>query len=227
MSEIMKTQGRSINQRHLERTIDCLSQGEIIVVPTEAGYCFAGKADLKKTHAQLLGLREAHPKNKPFSLLCKDAKQISSISQLSTSAYRILNKVLPGPFTLILPVHRDTPKNSTGEFRATVGVRMTAHPVTSNLLELLDSPLMVTSVTDAEELIKEGYLDDDYEEAMERWWTTAEGILAHKKGAPKILLAGEEPMLMRVSTIIDLSDDNKFKILRDGGWEMQGLGDVF
>jgi tRNA A37 threonylcarbamoyladenosine synthetase subunit TsaC/SUA5/YrdC len=34
-------------------------------------------------------------------------------------------------------------------------------------------------------------------------------------------------MLMRVSTIIDLSDDNKFKILRDGGWEMHGLGDVF
>lgn len=219
MSEILVCVGKSINQRHVDRVIDSLRKGEIIVLPTETGYCYAGIAEHKATHTTLLKLREAHPRHKPFSLLCKDANKIGQIAQLSTAAYRVINRVLPGPFTIILPVNKNTPKTSTGEFRSTVGVRISGNPVAQAVCQAIETPLMVTSVTDAEELLAEGYLDDTSDERLERWWTTAEGVLKHSQNNIKLLIAGDEPLPMRVSTILDLSGDGAIVVLRDGGWE--------
>lgn len=226
VSEILLTHGHSINQRHLSKTVQCLREGKVIALPTDTGYCFAGHSGLKSTHATLLELRKEHPKQKPFSLLCKDAKQVSSIAQLSTSAYRVLNKLLPGPFTLILPAHRETPQTCMGSFKSTVGVRISNHPVAVGLMDHLDFPLLITSVTDAEELKKEGYLDDDYEESLDRWWTTAEGVQLHTPKGVHLLLRGEEPLPMKISTILDLTEEGQWAVLRDGGWPLSGLEHV-
>jgi tRNA threonylcarbamoyl adenosine modification protein (Sua5/YciO/YrdC/YwlC family) len=221
VSEILVCAGKTINQRHIQRITESLQKGEIITIPTETGYCYAGLADHRATHPSLLKLREAHPKHKPFSLLCENAKRVSQVAQVSTSAFRILNRVLPGPFTLILPVHRNTPKTSTGEFRDTVGVRMSSHPIAQAVCEAANAPLMVTSVTDAEELIAEGYGESDFESELERWWTHAEGILQHSGNLVKLIITGEEPLPLHVSTILDLSDEGNVRILRDGGWELE------
>jgi tRNA threonylcarbamoyl adenosine modification protein (Sua5/YciO/YrdC/YwlC family) len=218
--EILVCTGKNVNQRHIARATDALSKGDIVVLPTETGYCFAGRSDHKATHSALLKLRQAHPRHKPFSLLCENAKQIGQISQVSTAAYRVINKVLPGPFTLILPVHRNTPQTSTGEFRTTVGVRISSHPIAQAVCAAVQVPLMVTSVTDGEELIAEGYTESDFEEQLERWWTNAEGISRHSHGLVKIFLAGEEPLPLHVSTILDLSTEGEVRVLRDGGWEL-------
>lgn len=222
VSEILYTQGRGVNSRHMERAKTGLELGEIVVVPTETGYCYAGLAHHKRTHQNLLALRHAHPQHKPFSLLCKDAKQVSEIAEVSTASYRMINKVLPGPFTLVLPSLKRTPIASLGSFRGTVGVRMTSHPLTSALLEAVNAPLMVTSVTDAEELEEESYSETDSTETPDRWWTSAEGILSHAQSKVLLLLAGDEPLILRVSTVIDLSRDNEIEILRDGGWPLDG-----
>ncbi|MEY4065128.1 MAG: hypothetical protein RIR26_1336 [Pseudomonadota bacterium] len=221
MGEILFLQGRGINSRHIEKAKSVLESGDFVVIPTETGYCYAGLAHHKRTHQNLLALRLAHPQNKPFSLLCKDAKQISEIAEVSTASFRMINKVLPGPFTLVLPSLKKTPAASLGAFRGTVGVRMTSHPLTRALLESVDSPLMVTSVTDAEELEQESYSETESDETPDRWWTTAEGILSHSNNKVPLLLSGEEPLVMRFSTVIDLSRENEIHILRDGGWPLE------
>jgi tRNA A37 threonylcarbamoyladenosine synthetase subunit TsaC/SUA5/YrdC len=145
---------------------------------------------------------------------------VSQVAQVSTSAFRVLNRVLPGPFTLILPVHKNTPKTSTGEFRDTVGIRISAHPIAQAVSSAVNAPLMVTSVTDGEEIIAEGYVDSDFESNLERWWTNADGILRHSGNLLKLVITGDEPLPLHVSTILDLSDDGNVRILRDGGWEL-------
>lgn len=220
MSEILICSGKTVNQRHIERVVGAIRQGEIIVLPTETGYCYAGLAEHKSTHPSLLKLREAHPRHKPFSLLCSDAKQVTRVAQLSTSAFRVFNRVLPGPFTLILPVSKNTPKTSTGEFRSTVGIRVSAHPIAAALCAAVGEPLMVTSVTDGEELIAEGYADSDFAPDLVRWWTTPEGILRHARGHVHLIIGGPETLPLHVSTILDLSVDGEVRLLRDGGWEI-------
>lgn len=220
MNEILVCAGKTINQRHIQRIADELHRGEVIALPTETGYCYAGLANHKATHPSLLRLREAHPRQKPFSLLCFNAKAVSDVAQVSTSAFRILNRVLPGPFTLILPIQKNTPKTSTGEFRSTVGVRISEHPIAQAVCAAAGEPLMVTSVTDGEEIIAEGYVESDFEPELERWWTNADGILRHSKNLVGLVITGEEPLPLHVSTILDLSNDNDVRVLRDGGWDM-------
>jgi len=235
VSEILVCTGKNVNTRHLARIVSAAQNGDIFVLPTETGYCFAGLAEHKATHAGLLKLREAHPRHKPFSLLCRDAQQISQVALLSTSAFRVLNRVLPGPFTLILPIHKNTPKMSTGEFRRTVGVRMSAHPVAQAVLDALAAPLMVTSVTDADELAHDingaqnrqdvNHWSEESEafEHLNAWWTHAEGILEHCHRPIPLIIAGEEPLPLRVSTILDLTEDGEVKVLRDGGWDYESF----
>jgi tRNA threonylcarbamoyl adenosine modification protein (Sua5/YciO/YrdC/YwlC family) len=223
VTKVLVMHGRSINERNIELTAQALNNGQIVVLPTETGYCFAGVASRKYSHTKLWELRCAHPKTKPFSLLCLDAKAASEVARVSTPAFRLMNKLLPGPFTLILPVHRDTPNFSTGAHKGTIGIRITAHPITRNILEAVNAPLVVTSVTDADELAEEGYTDEHYDSQLERWWTTPEGIDAHTKGGVEIVMGQQEPLPIKHSSIIDLSDDENPQVIRDGGWPLEGL----
>lgn len=216
-------QGRSINQKSIDEIAQALSDGQIVVLPTEAGYCFAGLAQRKSSHTKLWELRSAHPKTKPFSLLCLNAKSASEVACVSTPAFRVMNRLLPGPFTLILPVNRDTPNYSTGAHKNTIGIRVSAHPIAQKVLEAVNAALVVTSVTDADELAEEGYTEEDYNSQLERWWTTPEGIDAHTNGKIAMIIGQQEPLPMRHSTIIDLSSEDSPKVLRDGGWPLEGL----
>jgi len=223
VTKILVIQGRSINQKSIDSAAQALMNGEIIVLPTETGYCFAGLAHRKASHMKLWELRSAHPKTKPFSLLCLNAKTASEVSRISTPAFRILNKLLPGPFTLILPVNRETPNYSTGPHKSTIGIRVSAHPIAHKVLEAVNAVLVVTSVTDADELAEEGYTEESYDSQLERWWTTPEGIDAHTDGRVALVIGQQEPLPIRHSTIIDLSADDSPEVLRDGGWPIESL----
>jgi tRNA threonylcarbamoyl adenosine modification protein (Sua5/YciO/YrdC/YwlC family) len=225
VTKVLVMQGRSINQRNIEIATQSLKNGQIVVFPTETGYCFAGLAHRKSSHTKLWELRSAHPKTKPFSLLCLNAKSASEVARVSTPAFRLMNKLLPGPFTLILPVHRDTPNFSTGAHKNTIGIRISAHPIAQRILEAVDAVLVVTSVTDADELADEGYTNEDYNSQLDRWWTTPEGIEAHTNGEIGVVIGQQEPLPMRHSTIIELIEGDSPRVLRNGGWPLEGLSE--
>jgi tRNA threonylcarbamoyl adenosine modification protein (Sua5/YciO/YrdC/YwlC family) len=223
MAHLLVLQGRTINQRHADVAVKAIRDAQVVVLPTETGYCFAGLAHRKAIHQKLWELRQAHPKSKPFSLLCPDAKAVAAVARVSTPAYRLMNKLLPGPFTLILPVNKETPNFSTGTHKNTIGIRIPSHPVAQCILAAVDTPLVVTSVTDADELEQEGYTESSFDAQLERWWTSGEGIDAHTKGQLSLVIGQQDPLPLRHSTVIDLSDNDVPRVIRDGGWPLSGI----
>ena len=216
MTQILQVHEKNPEKRHIKTAAKFIENGKIILVPTDTGYCFVGDSTLDSSHLTFLTLRPSHPQNKPFSLICKDISQASRIAQISSQVFRVLSRLWPGPYTLILPAHKNTSKIIGGPKRKTVGLRISAHNILSSLIEECENPLLITSVTDEDELVASEYFES--ENQGDSWWTNIAEI-CEKYSSKSLALALEcnEIVPLRVSTIIDYSEDVPV-ILRDGGW---------
>jgi tRNA threonylcarbamoyl adenosine modification protein (Sua5/YciO/YrdC/YwlC family) len=215
MGTLLKIHGTPANPKHIENAAQALSRGKIILAPTETGYCFFGDAAKDQSYESLLNLRHAHPKTKPFSIVCSSLKQISEIAFLPTPIFRDASRSFPGPYTFVLQANKHTPQHGKGTQRKTVGVRMSGHPIASALAIEFGKPMVVTSVTDAEELIQDNYYEDI--QTPDSWWVNPDQILQKFVGKIDVALDWIEFVPLRVSTVIDYTSGEPVMV-RDGGW---------
>lgn len=221
MTQILKVYEDNLNPRHVAAACQCIQNKGIVLAPTETGYCFFGDAELSCINARFLRMRQAHQRDKPFSILCKDLSQVSIIGKSNTSIYRTASRVLPGPYTLILETTRDTPQYKNAPKRNTVGIRISSNAIAQALVTEFGKPLLITSVTDADELLAEEYYDANNIE--DHWWTSVDEICLKFGEDVGVALESENPVLLAVSTVVDFTQDPP-AILRDGGWNLQRLG---
>jgi len=188
------------DKRTIRHAVYVLSQGGIIVYPTDTVYGIG--CDISKKHAieRILQIK-ARSAKKPFSFICSDLKHISHYAEVTDSNYRILKRFLPGPYTFILPATRYVPQLLRAK-QKTVGIRIPNHPVPLALVQELGNPLLSTSAN----LTGENVVADPDE-------------IEHLFGklVDMILECGVLPNMP--SSVISLADD-KVEVLR------QGAGDV-
>ncbi|MDP3442657.1 MAG: Sua5/YciO/YrdC/YwlC family protein, partial [Ignavibacteria bacterium] len=61
-------------------------------------------------------------------------------------AYKMMKKLLPGPYTFVLPASKEVPKKLWTK-RETVGIRIPDHNIALMLAKELGNPIISTSVT--------------------------------------------------------------------------------
>ncbi|MGB3212872.1 MAG: L-threonylcarbamoyladenylate synthase [Desulforhopalus sp.] len=136
--------------RLIEQVVKLLKSGAIVCYPTDTGYGIGCDLFNQKAIKQIVQLKK-RPKHKPFSFMCCDLTDISQYAHVSNTAYRLLKKNLPGPYTFVLPGTKLVPKVMATQ-QKTVGIRVPSHPICQLLLETLGNPIVNTSV----ELEKDG-----------------------------------------------------------------------
>ena len=148
--------------RLIEQAIAVLKNGGVICYPTDTGYGIGCDLFNQKAIKQIIQLKH-RPKQKPFSFMCSDLSDISQYAHVSNTAYRLLKKNLPGPYTFVLPGSKLVPKVMATK-QKTVGIRVPAHPISRMLLIALGSPIINTSVqlVDEEVVLSEPYAIDEH-----------------------------------------------------------------
>lgn len=133
---------------HLRAAVDTLRQGGVIACATEAVWGLSCDPANEDAVARLLALK-ARPVEKGLILVAADQSQVGFLlSGLSAQQRQTLSDSWPGPATWLLP-HRDlVPAWVTGA-HATVAVRVSSHPVVSQLCEAWGGPLVSTSANPA------------------------------------------------------------------------------
>jgi tRNA threonylcarbamoyl adenosine modification protein (Sua5/YciO/YrdC/YwlC family) len=227
MTQIFKIHEQNPEKRMMKLCIQALEDEKVLLVPSDTGYCYIGSARSEVTHDRFLKLRPGHPKNKPFSLLCRDISQVSQIAHINTQIFRTLSRAWPGPYTFILECQKMAAKILGGPKRTTVGVRISSHPIIETLSQAHEFPLLTTSVTDEDELIAQGYFEKEsnIESQQDCWWTEASQICARlPKNMLDIGLESTDAVPIQVSTIIDFTTSPAGpELVRDGGWELKFL----
>lgn len=130
--------------RLIKQVADRLRNGAVICYPTDTGYGIGCDMFNSKAIKRLVQLKN-RPKNKPFSFMCSDLTHIAKYAHVSNTAYRLLKKSLPGPYTFVLPATKLVPKVMVTK-QKTVGIRVTENQISQLLISVLGNPIVNTSL---------------------------------------------------------------------------------
>ncbi|MDY0291452.1 MAG: L-threonylcarbamoyladenylate synthase [Desulfuromonadaceae bacterium] len=130
-------------QRLLDRVVECLRNGGIIVYPTDTTYGMGCDIYNKKGIERIYQIKQ-RDKRKPFSFICPDLATIASYANVSNNAFKIMKRHLPGPYTFVLEATREVPDLLVTKQR-TVGVRMPDNNIAMEIVRQLGHPLVTTS----------------------------------------------------------------------------------
>ncbi len=143
--------------RKIERVVELLRKGGVIAYPTDTIYGIGCDITNKRAIARVYQIKQ-RPKNKPFSFICSDLKNISEYAKVSNYAYKTMRRLLPGPYTFILDGSNQVPKMMLTK-RKTAGIRVPDHPICMDLINLLGNPIISTSAARSDgELFSEPWL---------------------------------------------------------------------
>jgi tRNA threonylcarbamoyl adenosine modification protein (Sua5/YciO/YrdC/YwlC family) len=191
--------------RAVRRAAELLAAGGIVIYPTDTVYGL-GCSVHDKNAIERIHFVKRQREDRPFSFICSDLTHISEYAIVSNPAFKIMKRLIPGPYTFILPAGRMTqfPKILVSR-RRTVGIRVPDSPVAQALVRELGNPILSTSVT-----TEEGELLNDPERIRERFLNTVDLIL------------DGGPLLSEPSTVLDLTGDTPV-VVRNGAGDVSWL----
>jgi tRNA threonylcarbamoyl adenosine modification protein (Sua5/YciO/YrdC/YwlC family) len=146
MSQILTLHPQNPQTHLLRKAVAVLKSGGIIVYPTDSGYALACHLGDKKALDKIRMIRKLD-QDHYFTLVCRDLSEISTYAVIDDGVYRILKTYLPGPYTFILKATKETPRRLQNFKRKTIGIRVPNHIIAHALLDMLDEPLMSTTLT--------------------------------------------------------------------------------
>ncbi|MBN1302217.1 MAG: threonylcarbamoyl-AMP synthase [Melioribacteraceae bacterium] len=131
--------------RYINKAIDVLRGGGVIIYPTDTVYGFGCDIYNRDALQRIYDIKNESG-TKLFSFICPDLKDIATYAKVSDYAYKLMKKLLPGPYTFVLPAAREVPKTLWTK-RKTVGIRIPDHQIALTLAKELGHPIISTSVT--------------------------------------------------------------------------------
>ncbi len=199
-AEIIELYQGNLDERKLQKVVECLKNGGIIIYPTDTVYSMGCDIFNTKAVEKLSKIKGIKLQHNNFSIVCHDLSNISTYAKVSNNTFRLLKRALPGPFTFILPATGDLPKTLQTK-RKTIGIRIPDHEIPLKIIEMLGNPIITTSVKDD--------VDD-----MQEYPNEIEVIYSQNSEKVDIIIdggwCGIEP-----STVV-LAVDDDFEVIREG-----------
>lgn len=203
-AELLKIHPLNPEMRKINRVVDVLRKGGIVVYPTDTIYGIGCDLVNRKSIERLCRVMDIKPNKLDLSFICNDLTHISEyVKNLQTPVFKVLKKSLPGPFTFILESSSKVPK-ILDVTKKTVGIRIPNHNIPRTLVAELGNPLITSSIKD-DDKIKE--YTTDPEEIYEDFKNLVDIVIDGGAG-------GNVP-----STVIDCTGDGLVLV-------RQGLGEI-
>ena len=154
-------------ERQIQRMVNILQKGGIVAYPTDTFYGI-GCDIMNKKAIEKIYLIKQRDRTKPFSFICPDLTDISTYAKISNIAYRNMKRLLPGPYTFVLPGSKMVPKIMLTK-RRTAGIRVPDNKIALALAKELGNPIISTSATDPDGNVFENpsLLHDYFENRIE------------------------------------------------------------
>jgi tRNA threonylcarbamoyl adenosine modification protein (Sua5/YciO/YrdC/YwlC family) len=195
----MKLYAKNNQPRDLQKVVDMLQDGGVIIYPTDTFYALGCHALKERPIEQICRMKGLDPKKNRLAIICHDLSHISEYAKVDNATFKLMKSHLPGPFTFILNTSSRLPKIFRN--RKEVGIRVPDNPIILEICRLLDAPILTTTIP-----LNDG---DDLE-----YMTNPE--LIHERFGDEVDLVidggvgGTEP-----STVVDCTGDEP-EIIRPG-----------
>jgi len=186
----------------IKQISDTLKSGGVIVYPTDTIYGIGADIFNKQAIEKIYRIKKK--KISGFSFICSDLTEIAKFAHVSTKAYKIMKRVLPGAFTFIFKATKLVPKIMLTK-QKTVGIRVPNNKICLEMVKELGHPIITTSIFNSKD-----ELFTNSEEVEEQFG----------KALDLIIDGGSIPAIH--STIVDFTDEVPV-ILRKGKGDISTL----
>jgi L-threonylcarbamoyladenylate synthase len=184
--------------RNLAMLARRLRAGELVAVPTETVYGLAANA-FDAAACRNIFVAKGRPARDPLIVHIFAMRDLDLVADANAAALKLARRFWPGPLTLVLPRKRAVPAVVSAGLPS-VAVRMPAHPLLRRLLRLAGMPLAAPSANPF------GYISP----------TTAEHVRHGLAGKISHILDGGAARVGLESTIVDVRDPKRPRLLRPG-----------
>ena len=182
--------------------VDVLVHDGIVIYPTDSVYAFGCSLHSPKAIERLRRMKGKDAE--AFSVVFGDMAQVAEYCRVDNTAFRILKRNLPGPFTFVLTASSRVPDKAL-EKRRTIGIRIPDNAISRAIVAALGCPLVTTSVKDDDQVVE----------------YTTDPELIHERYGRDVALVIDGGMGDNVpTTVVDLTGDEP-EVLREGKGELQ------
>jgi len=130
--------------RKIAQAVEVLHRGGVAAYPTDSIYALGCALEARDAIERIYRAK-GMKKNQRLALICPDLSTASEFGLFSQTAFRLAQRIFPGPYTLVVPATRTVPRTLTDARRRTVGIRITSHPIAQALAQALGRPLLTSS----------------------------------------------------------------------------------
>lgn len=191
--------------RRVEEIRDALRHGAVMLYPTDTVYAIGCDLYAKSAVERVRQIKRLS-NDKPLTFLCSSLSNISQYAQVGDAAYRLIRRLIPGPYTFLLPATKQVPRLVMSPKRKTTGIRVPDHTICQALLRELGNPIISTSATT---LVQNDGLPISQAELFDQLDKLVD-----------IIVDDESPVYDRVSTILDLTEDEPLVVRKGLGWDV-------
>lgn len=193
--------------RLIEQIRDDLRSGAVMLYPTDTVYAIGCDLTVKSAVERVRRIKRLD-NNKPLTFLCSSLSNVAHYAWVQDGAYRLMRRLIPGPYTFLLPATKLVPRLVMDPKRKTTGIRVPDQAICRSLVDALGNPVISTS---AHTLSDDGHTKDGHRSRFE--------LFDHLEKLVDVIIDSDTEPGFEVSTIVDLTQDTP-EIVRYGlGWE--------
>jgi len=195
---LIKIYPENPNYKQIERVIEILQKGGIIIYPTDSVYGMGCDIYNRKAVEKIAKLKGIKIEKAQFSIIYHSLSQLSEYTRpISNTVFKLMKKNLPGPFTFILNANNKVPDLFQSN-KKTVGIRIPNNPILLEIIKEFGSPLLTTSVHDDDEILE--YTTDPeliHEKYQDNVDLVIDGGFGQNTASTVVDCTGDEPTITR------------------------------
>lgn len=157
MATLIKLYEDNPNERAVQQVVECLQDGGIVISPTDTVYGIGCDIYNQKAFEKLCHLTGKKKEKSNFSFICYDLSHLSEFAKpLDNSVFKLMKRVLPGPYTFVLEANNQVPKFI--QKKKTVGIRVPDNNIIRTIVQKLGHPIMNASIKNHDDVLE--YITD-------------------------------------------------------------------
>ncbi len=166
MSNLIEIMPHNIDHRSIQTIVNSLRKGDLAIIPTDSIYAIVGDLNHREVLEKICKQIGKKPNKANLSILCDGLSNLSKYtSTISNPLYKLMKRLLPGPFTFILKANNNIPKIFRQD-KKTIGIRVPDNTICQALISELGNPLISSSIHSVDEI--QEYLTEP-QEIYENW----------------------------------------------------------
>jgi len=202
MAERIKLHPDTPHQKRIFEIVDSLKSGSVILLPTDSQYALACDYHNKKGIDRIRNIRNLGKKDH-LTVMCHSLQHASTFARMNDKNFKLIKRLIPGPYTFILPATREVPRLLVHSKKKTVGIRVPDYEICLSIIETLNRPLLAITAK----------LEDS--EFGDPSSGNRELFLSRFGNLVDVTIDNQQPLTDKESTIVDLTGDEP-ELLREG-----------